>query len=331
MKIKRAVKCAGIESQIKNAIEVAQRANIFGLEIQALSSLIKKYNFQERGQIIIDTLNGYPISSLSYHSPIALNNKYKNVEEVQKHDLTSNQKSFVFKQVEETIKEAAFVGKALKIKNEIPIIVHLSVFVEKEKINIRERQKKLKAGEETLGKLKIIADKYSKEFGVQLVMARENRPANTFCKNGFALIDLSPEDTISATHLGIGTVLDFAHIWITILCYQHNKTKLPNIDLNKSIYPNVDLEHIIDLLAPSLKVLHLNDAGPETTKEFEGLEIGTGNVPHKELIPLIHKKVKNDIIGTYEIIDGHIHPEKIYRSDLYYRNLFKDKFDLYFE
>lgn len=331
MKIKRAVKCAGIESQIKNAIEVAQRADIFGLEIHALTNLLlEKPNFKERGDIVLKGINGYPISSLVYHFPMPSRKILRNLEKVRKYDFTSNESSFIFKLTEETIKEAAFVGKALKITEEIPIIIHLNAFVSEEELNLKERERRLNLGEKALIKLKKLADQYSQEFGVNLVIARENHSP---CYGGrIGLLDFSPEDTIKTAKLGIRTVLDFAHIWMNILYHQQNKTNFPGVNFNKKIYPNVDLDHIIDLLAPSLKVLHLNDAGPKSvTAEFEGLEIGTGSVPHKELITLICKKVKNDIIGTYEIIDGHINPEKIFRSDLYYRNLFKDKFNLYFE
>lgn len=78
-------------------------------------------------------------------------------------------------------------------------------------------------------------------------------------------------------------------------------------------------------------MLHLNDAGPEYTRKYEGVEIGMGNLPHKEIIEAIIKNSMSDIVGTYEMKNGHIDPEAMFRSDLKYREIFRENFYKYFD
>lgn len=344
MKIKRAVKCAGIEDQIKGAVEIAKRANIFGLEIQALSQLIQNNPFEQRAKIITESLKNYPFSSLSYHYPIPSSEDIQRltIEDLtRKYDLTSENADLALRLTEETIKEAAFVGKELGIKTEIPIIVHLIGFVKKEQATMEEREKRLKLGTKRLIELKKMTDSYSEEYGLNLKIVRENNCPGDKEPLPLVLLDHHPEDIAKSSNLGIGTTLDFAHIWLVSLYYKNGRSEFPGVDLSKKLYPEeIDLNDIIDLLIPSLKVLHLNDAGDTNnvksgyTKEFEGLEIGKGTFPHSEVIPLICESISQDIIGTYEIRDGHLGPEgreKIFKSDLYYRKIFKSKFNEYFE
>lgn len=340
MKIKRAVKCAGIQDQIKGAIGIARRTNIFGLEIQALSRLIENNSFEQRAKIITESLKNYPFSSLAYHYPIPSSKDMQNltVEElVQKYDLTSENADLALQFTEETIKEAAFVGKELKIETEIPIIIHLIGFVKKEQVTIEEREKRLKLGTKRLIELKRIADSYSEKYGVNLKIVRENNCPGDEEPLPLVLLDHHPEDIIKSVELGIGTNLDLSHIWLVNLYYKNGQKEFKAVDLTKKLYPQIELNHAIDLLAPSLKMLHLNDAGnPKDIhggykKKFEGLEVGKGTFPHSKLIPLICKSISQNIMGTYEIMDGHIDPEKMLRSDLYYRKIFKGKFNEYFK
>ena len=40
--------------------------------------------------------------------------------------------------------------------------------------------------------------------------------------------------------------------------------------------------------------------------------------------------IESDILGIYELRDGHVDPERILRSDQHYRTLFGEKFYEYF-
>jgi len=327
MRIKRAVKCAAKKEELKEALEVAEKAHIRGLEVQEIFPLMEKLSFRERGKIIIDSLRNYSLTSLAFHFPIKPS--FDDIKEAKKFDFGSEEGSYVFRFTEETIKEAALVGKALKIKTEIPIVVHLFGFALPEKITLEERDKKLNLGEKRLLQLKEIANFYSEREGLKLRIARENHSPSHGKVLG--LLDFHPQDTIRTSNLGIGTTLDFSHLWLTVLYYKNGKGEFPGVDLSKKIYPEIKLGEVIDFLKSSLRIIHLNGGGPGYQGEFEGLEIGKGNLPHSEIVPLICNNLKENIIGTYEIKYGHIHPEKMLRSDQFYRKIFKEKFREYFE
>jgi hypothetical protein len=289
--------------------------------------LIEESSFEKRGKTIIEALKQYPLTSLVYHFPIKPG--WNDISEAKRFDLASKDGAHVLNLTKETIKEAALVGEALNIKTEIPIIIHLFGFAQADEITIEERSRKLKLGEKRLKELKEIADYYSQKTGLKLVITRENNPPEHGKVPG--LLDFHPKDIVRTANLGIGTNFDFAHIWLNILYWQKGKGELPGVDLNKKIYPDINLEEIINELAPSLAILHLNDAGPGYRRPFEGLEIGKGNFPHFFIIPLICSKLKKDVIGTYEIKYGHQDMETMFRSDQFYRKLFKEKFQDYFE
>ena len=327
MKIKRAVKCAAIKNQLREALKIAKKAGIRGLEIQEILPLMEEYSFKERGNTIAEAFKNYSLFSLSYHFPIKF--LWDDVTEGKRFDLAAKEDSHIFGLTEDTIKEAALVGKVLNIKTEIPIIIHLFGFVKPDKITIEERKKRLELGEKRLRELKETADYYSQKSGLKLVITRENNPPEHGKVLG--LLDFHPKDLARTSDSGIGTCLDFAHVWLNILYYQNGKGEFPGVDLSKKIYSDIKLEETINLLKPSLKLIHLNDAGPGYRKPFEGLEISKGNFSHSLVIPLICSKLEKDLIGTYEIRYGHEDPESMFRSDQFYQRLFKEKFKEYFE
>lgn len=330
MKIRRALKCAAVKEQLEEVLEIAKRAEIKGLEIQEIFPLIEEVSFEKRGKIVIESLKQYPIHSLCYHFPLPPRPFLDDFSKCINFDLTSEKGKYIFDLTEDTIKEASLVGKALNIKTEIPIIVHLFGFAKNDnEISEKEKNKKLEFGKNKLKELKEIADYYSQKSGVKLILTRENNPP----EHGKvpSLLDFHPKDVAGSESSGIATCLDFAHIWLNILYWKNGKGEFPGVDFGKKIYPNITLEETINLLEPSLKLLHLNDAGPGYRQSFEGLEINKGNFPHSLAIPLICSKLKKDIIGTYEMKYGHLDMESMFRSDLFYRNLFKEKFQEYFE
>ena len=328
-KIKRAVKCAAVREQLKEILDIAKETGIHGLEVHQVLPLMEEYSFKERVKIILEIFGKYPLASLAYHFPLPPSPALDDPEACFKFDLASQEGEYIFDLTKDTIKEAALLGETLKIKTEIPIVVHLFGFANPEKITIEERNEKLELGEKRLKELKEVADYYSQQSGGRVVITRENNPPEHSEIAG--LLDFHPKDVSRTIISGIGANLDFAHIWMNILYWKEGKNDLPGPELNKKIYPRIDLTETIDLLKPGLELIHLNDAGPGYRKEFEGLEIGKGTLPHSFIIPLICSKLNKDIIGTYEIKYGHKEPETVLRSDQFYRNLFGEKFRDYFE
>ena len=79
-----------------------------------------------------------------------------------------------------------------------------------------------------------------------------------------------------------------------------------------------------------MRPIHINNALGHI-KKFEGLMVGESGFPYKTVIEtIIIRNLRHDIIGMYEIKDGHIFPDKMAKSDLFYRNLFKGDFEKYF-
>jgi hypothetical protein len=319
------------EGQLKEALNIARRANIHGIEIQEIATLMEQLDFEERGDILIETYKDYPIKNLVYHYPFnPLGPNCLDIREAKKFDLASNEGEYVFGLTVDTIEEAGYVGSGLDIKD-VPIVVHLFGYAEPDKITIEERNKKFEIGKKRLKDLKEIADHYSKKYGCKLTILRENEPPDHGSTHG--LLDYDPRDVITTVDMGIGTVLDFAHIWQYLNYRKNGKGEFPGVDLSKEIYPDLSLKEAVEILAPSLKVVHLNDATGYRICS-EGIEIGKGDVPHLELIPMIVEKLNElnrDITGTYEMKLGHKDPESMLRSDSEYRRLFENKFHEYFE
>ncbi|MDI6738196.1 MAG: hypothetical protein QME12_06830 [Nanoarchaeota archaeon] len=53
MKIQRAVKAAAIKLQLENALAVAEKAGIRGIEIQEILPLVEEVSFEQRGDIVV--------------------------------------------------------------------------------------------------------------------------------------------------------------------------------------------------------------------------------------------------------------------------------------
>lgn len=331
MKIIRAVKSSMQEDQLKEALNIARRANIHGIEIQEIATLMEQLDFEERGDILIETYKDYPVNSLVYHYPFnPLGPSCLDIREAKKFDLASKEGEYVFDLTVDTIKEAGYVGSSLGLPEAL-IIVHLFGYAEPNKITIGERNEKLKIGEGRLAELKKAADHYSGKYGCLLTIARENEPPDHGSNHG--LLDYDPRGIIRTAEMGIGTVFDFAHIWQYLNYRKNGKGEFLGVDLSKEIYPDLSLKEAVEILAPSLKVVHLNDATGYRICS-EGIEIGKGDVPHLELIPMIVEKLNElnrDITGTYEMKFGHKDPESMLRSDSEYRRLFENKFHEYFE
>jgi len=333
MKIRRAVKSAQIEDQLKYALEMAKMMNAKGLEVQELEKLMNEQSLERRVRLVEKYCKEYGIRSLAYHFP--LRPEWNDLQESKKSDLCFEDMPPIFGLTKETIEEAALVGNKLDVETEIPIDIHLFGFVEQKKISEKERQKKLEIGEKRLLELKEYADDLSQNFGLTkagkplLRIVRENEPPEHGLVDG--TVDFHPIDIARTAEYGAGTNLDFAHIWQCLLYWKNGKGEFPGVDLSKKLYRTCpDWESIVKVLKPSLRLMHMNDAF-NYRKSTEGVEIGNGTLPHKEVIPLICKNLNGDIMGTYEIKYGHTDPESMLRSDEKYREWFGEKFFEYFE
>jgi len=326
MKIHRAVKSAAIKKEIIDALKIAERSDIHGLEIQEIIPFIEENDFEKRSQIVLDSVGKYPIKYLAYHYPLKF--PFKNSEDLLNIDFAGKKSQYVMDLAEDTFKEAAYTSARLKIK-EIFVVVHNIGFAAKNEINIDVHDEKMALGEKNLRELAAIAKHYSDKFDREISLVRENNPPDHGAADG--MLDYDPQEIARTVKDGININLDLAHLWMYDLYRQKGKGDFPGVDLTKKIYPDFDLLDAVKRSAPFLRMLHLNDAGPGYTGKFEGIEIGMGNLPHKEIIETIVQNAASDILGTYEIKYGHIDPETMYRSDLKYREIFGKKFYEYFD
>lgn len=327
MKIKRAIKTAAVAKQIREAVGIAHEADIHGVEIQEIFPIISEISFEKRAKIILEGLGDYRMNNLVYHHPLRA--AYDSVEQAGSElDLSFGQGDHYFHLAEETIKEAGYVGRKLKLPGAL-INFHLIGFAKPEEITEREMKKKLEVGEKRLVEIKKMADHYSEKYACKLTLTRENNPPDHDIALG--VLDFDPRDTIRTLKQGVYANLDFAHFWECVRYKENGKGEFPGVDLNISLHPNLGISETIRMIAPGLRLIHINDAGPGYDKNFEGLEIGKGTMPHKEFIESIMASAKNDIVGTYEIKNGHIDPETMLRSDKRYREIFGSKFFEYFD
>ncbi len=323
--INRAVKCATIEGQLKSALSIAEKADMHGLEIQELAHLMEKHDFKERGKLVTKACEGHAIKHLVYHYPIKAS--WDSIQEAKSFDLASEEGNYILALTKDTMEEAAYVAGGLGLEN-ATVNVHLLGFTEKNNISKDERDKKLKIGEIRLEELKTAAENFSGKYGCRVSITRENNPPDHGTVHG--ILDFDARDITRTANIGICTNLDFAHFWQYENYRKNSKGELPGVDFAKTIYKDNSLESMIETVAPSLELLHMCDA-KGYMNDSEGLEVGTGDIPHSMLIPLIAEKARKDIVGTYEIRDGHIYPETMLRSDSYYRSLFGKDFDKYFK
>lgn len=122
---------------------------------------------------------------------------------------------------------------------------------------------------------------------------------------------------------GIKACLDFAHFQIF---YESMLNMEKNAIREKNRYGEISWDGAIEIYSKIIGGAHINDA-KGTTVEYEGIEVGKGNVPFEKIIPKIAKK---EIFGTFEIINLHLEPEVMINSVLKIKEIFKDDFYKYF-
>jgi|GEM_PF-2265744 len=317
MRINLAVKSSQNEKQLKRVLSIAKKFDVRGLEIQEIIPTMENVKTEKRAKIVVDAVRDHNIEFLAYHFPIK--SRWDSIEEAKKYDLAWGSESIV-KLSKETIEEAAIVTHKLDINNNVPVNFHLFRFIERNKISIQEKINGLKVGEDVLISFKTYADELCKSYGLDkngeamIKITRENNPPDHGFVDG--LIDYHPIEIARTKEKGILNCLDFAHVQQYMNYLKDGKGELPGVDLDRELYPiDLNWEKAINFLKDNILLVHVNDA-TGYRKETEGLEVGKGEINYTYVFEIIKDSLKNldKVIFTIEIKDGHIYPEKIYRS-----------------
>lgn len=327
----RAVKAAQTEHQLEAALDVAKRAGIHGLEIQELPEVMEANPAAERAALVARLAKQAGITHLVYHYPFPLNAK-NYAEAVRRYDLCAKDTGFIEELIQETINEAAAAASLLETTAPVLVNVHLLGYVGKKPLSVETHELLLKRGEKRLLELKNFAIDAAIRAGLgpeQMVIVRENNA--TFEQNGHTrIIDRHPTDLVRTGPAGIGINIDIAHFEMCRRYWQGGKGEAPGVAFaSEHADTSITWAKAIELVAPYLRLMHLNDADSYLPSR-EGLEIGLGKAPHREIIPLVCKLAARDIVGTYELKGMHHNPERMTRSDAKYREWFGADFEKYF-
>ena len=317
MNINLAVKSSQNEKQLKKVLNIAEKFEVKGLEIQEIIPTMENIKTEKRAKIVVDAVRGYSIEFLAYHFPIK--SRWDSIEEAKKYDLAWGSDEII-KLSKETIEEAVIVARELDIDNDVPVNFHLFRFIERDKISIQEKIEGLKVGEAALVSLKTYADELCRSYGLDkngeamIKITRENNPPDHGFVDG--LIDYHPIEVARTKEKGIWNCLDFAHIWQYMNYLKYGKGELPGADIDRELYPtDLGWKKIINILKDNILLIHVNDASGYK-KETEGLEVCEGEIDYIHVFSVIKNYLKdiNNTMFTIEIKDGHLHPEKIERS-----------------
>lgn len=331
-KIIRAVKAAQVENQLKAVLAVARQIGARGLEIQQVPALMAAGPLKERVALVARFCRQFQIDRLAYHFPLPFDNPgYVGLRQF---DFGAERSVSALgrRLTEETIDEAALTAVELGLQAPVLVVAHLFGLIRQVKAASLALYKTMRArGELVLGELAAYAVQAARRQGLppgQIRIVRENNPPTH--EGTLGLLDFHPQELVRTVGQGNGVNLDLAHFEMCRRYWQSGRGEAPGVDLVKAYADAlIDWPQAIQLLAQALELLHLNDAD-SYQKEREGLEIGRGAVPHREIIPLICAQLGRDIMGTYEIRGGHQDPQTMARSDAQYRRWFGDKFDEYF-
>lgn len=152
----------------------------------------------------------------------------------------------------------------------------------------------------------------------------ENNPSDfqSFKMNG--TLGMHPKEIeMVVEKTGVKACLDFAHFQIF---YESMMNEGEIAIREKNRYGEIDWDGAIEIYSKIIGGAHINDA-KGTTVEYEGIEVGKGNVPFEKIIPKIAKK---EVFGTFEIINLHLEPKVMINSVLTMKEMFKDNFYKYF-
>ena len=127
MNINLAVKSSQNEKQLKKVLNIAEKFEVKGLEIQEIIPTMENIKIEKRAKIVVDAVRGYSIEFLAYHFPIK--SRWDSIEEAKKYDLAWGSDEII-KLSKETIEEAVIVARELDIDNDVPVNFHLFRFIE---------------------------------------------------------------------------------------------------------------------------------------------------------------------------------------------------------
>jgi hypothetical protein len=339
-KIHLAVKAAGTTEQLANAIGVAKEAGITGLEIQALPSLLGR-GYEANAREVVESCRGRDFAPrrVAYHMPFSLvNGAWEGMTDARKHDLCSPEGGYMMDTLEKAIMpEAAMVGEQLGIQTEIPVIVHLLGFTEHDRISREKRKEMLIIGEAKFSYLQSRAKDIGRRGNCEIAVVRENNTPNHKVNVDVrpypvGLVDYDTGDLLKAAKGVTGVALDLSHLQLFYNYIESRNGDLPgvNVDVNSHGGMVPPLIKTVNEIAPYIRVLHLSDAGIGYSTADEGLTIGEGIVDFNRIIPAISRGLGQDVIGTLEIDNSHINPEKMRMSHAHLKRLFGEAFSGYF-
>lgn len=235
-KIHRAVKIAAKKKEIIDALKVAARCDIYGIEVQEIISLMEKNDFEKRGRIVLDGVGDYPVKHLVYHFPLKF--PFRDFDDILNVDFAGKKFQYIMDLTEETIREAGYVSSHLKLKK-VFVVVHNIGFVARNEVSMEKRDEKMALGEKNLRKLVDVAEYYSSKFNCEIFLVRENNPPDHGLAEG--LLDNDLRDILGTVKNGININLDLAHLWMYDLYRRNGKGEFSGVDLAKKIYPEFDL------------------------------------------------------------------------------------------
>lgn len=321
-----AVKCAQSKEQLEKALSIAQKHGLYAIEIQEVFDIMEKIPTEKRAELVIKYLKNSNITHLAYHFPVK--SRWDSIEEAKCYDLAWGSEKII-NLSKEVIREATTVAYELELDSIVPVNFHLFRFVERNKISKEEKEQGLKIGESALLRLKSYADSICEELGLLrneeslIQITRENNPPDHGLVDG--LLDYHPLEIIRTSKYGIKNCLDFAHFQQYINYLKNGKGELPGVDLDREYYPtDINWKFAIDTLKENIIILHINDAHGYR-KEYEGLEVGSGEINYREIFQLLQNLKNPEIICTIEIKDGHIHWWKIENSIIKVREYLSNK------
>lgn len=325
-----AIKCSQRPEALDLFLQIAKNLDLTALEIQEVLSIMQQTSMEDRAATVVSKIRG-KITRLAYHQPLwGLTNTWEQAKSILKYEVGSFENSLAVELAKETIREAVEVGLQLRLKHPILINFHIVGYVNASELSVERKAKQLRHGEETLLKLKTFADELCFEKGFedgtpQIRLVRENNyPYLT--DEVYSILDSNPLEFTRLKCLGVN--LDFAHFQMT-MNYLKNHPSSVRSRIEAQLYPQPSWETAVKTIRDQLELVHLNDAKGDTP-EYEGIQIGLGEIPFRTIIPMLCENLRRDIMGTVEIKDLHLHPEAFVNSVLELKKIFGEKFGDYF-
>lgn len=144
------------------------------------------------------------------------------------------------------------------------------------------------------------------------LLVLENNPAVARIYDNTGSLILDVVDLVSGDFVkrsgNDGFTLDYSHAWSVTEYFRVNGEKNSNLELCRQQYGDISysddlLERFVRCVAPRVKWIHLCDE--KSPHEHLGLHIGDGVIDFRRCAELLKTYLKEDVIATIEVRDGH--------------------------